>query len=97
MKRLLILALLLLVVPGAFAQQKRKLFPGVYAHFETSMGNFTVQLFDRQTPVTAENFIGLAEGTKDWKDPKTGKIMKGKRFYDNTTFHRIIDGFMIQR
>ncbi len=85
MKRLLVLVLLL-VMPAAFAQQRRKLFPGVYAHFETSMGNFTVQLFDRQAPVTVENFIGLAEGTK----------IKGKHFYDNTTFHRIIDGFMIQ-
>jgi cyclophilin family peptidyl-prolyl cis-trans isomerase len=85
MKRLLIF-LLVLMVPVSFGQEKRKYFPGVYAHFETSMGNFVVQLFDRQVPMAAENFMGLAEGRK----------IKGKRFYDNTTFHRVIDGFMIQ-
>src|SRR5690349_6218088 len=85
MKRLCIFVLLL-VVPATFGQEKRKYFPGVYAHFETSMGNFVVQLFDRQVPNTSQNFIELAEGTK----------IKGKHFYDNTTFHRIIDGFMIQ-
>jgi peptidyl-prolyl cis-trans isomerase A (cyclophilin A) len=88
MKRLWIAALLL-AAPAAFAQEKaapRKLNPGIYAHFETSMGNFTCELYQYQAPNTVANFIGLAEGTK----------IKGKHFYDNTTFHRIIDRFMIQ-
>lgn len=94
MKKMLIFAMLL-VVPALFAQEK-KLNPGVYAHFETSMGNFTCELFEKDAPVTVANFIGLADGTKDWKDPKTGATMKGKHLYDGLIFHRIIDGFMIQ-
>jgi len=54
--------------------------PGTYAHFETSMGNFTVELFDQQTPNTVANFIKLTE----------------KNFYDGVIFHRVIDRFMIQ-
>src|SRR5436190_6653644 len=70
--------------------------PGTYAHFETSMGNFTIELFEQQAPNTVANFIGLAEGTKEWKDPKTGQAVKGKPFYDGVIFHRVIDGFMVQ-
>ncbi len=95
MRKLLIFALLL-VVPAAFAQEKKKLRPGTYAHFETSMGNFTVELYERQAPNTVANFIGLAEGTKEWKDPKTNQVLKGRRYYDGLIFHRVIDGFMIQ-
>jgi len=95
MKRILILAVLL-TVPAAFAQERRKLNPGIYARFETSMGSFTCELLQFQAPNTVANFIGLAEGTKEWRDPRTGTAMKGRRFYDNTRFHRIIDRFMIQ-
>ena len=95
MKKLMILAMLL-ATPAAFGQAAKKLSAGVYAHFETSMGNFTCELFDKQAPNTVGSFTGLAEGTKEWKDPKTGQPVKGKPFYDGLTFHRIIDGFMIQ-
>ena len=95
MKKLLISAMLL-AVPAAFAQEKPKLNPGVYAHFETSMGNFTAELYEKDAPITVANFIGLASGTKDWTDPKTRQVMKGKPIYDGLIFHRIIDGFMIQ-
>ncbi|HLQ78702.1 MAG TPA: peptidylprolyl isomerase [Terriglobia bacterium] len=95
MKKLMLFAMLL-AVPAAFAQEKPKLNPGVYAHFETSMGNFTAELYEKDAPVTVANFIGLASGTKDWKDPKTGATMKGKPIYDGLIFHRIIEGFMIQ-
>ena len=67
----------------------------VYAHFETSMGNFTVELFESQTPKTVANFTGLAEGTKEWKHPKTGEKHK-KPYFDGIIFHRVIKGFMIQ-
>ena len=60
------------------------------------MGNFTAELFESQAPSTVGNFAGLAEGAKEWKDPKTGKPMKGTPFYDGVIFHRVIDGFMIQ-
>src|ERR1700733_7500108 len=64
--------------------------------FDTSMGRITGQFFDKQAPETVANFIGLAEGTKVWTDPVSKKKMKGKRFYDGTTFHRVIPEFMIQ-
>jgi len=68
---------------------------GVYAHFTTNEGTFAVQLFDRDAPKTVENFVGLAEGTKEWTDPRTGQKVK-KPFYNGLIFHRVIDGFMIQ-
>jgi peptidyl-prolyl cis-trans isomerase A (cyclophilin A) len=67
----------------------------LYAHFTTSEGNFTVRLFDADTPNTVANFTGLAEGSKEWTDPRTGQKSK-KPYYNGTVFHRVIDGFMIQ-
>ena len=63
---------------------------------DTSMGRITCQFFEKQAPVAVANFIGLANGTKDYTDPTTNKKMHGKHFYDGTTFHRVIPGFMIQ-
>lgn len=56
----------------------------------------TCKLFTKQAPLATANFIGLAEGTKDWVDPVTQKKMHGVHFYDGTTFHRVIPNFMIQ-
>jgi peptidyl-prolyl cis-trans isomerase A (cyclophilin A) len=67
----------------------------VYADFVTTEGNFTVRLFDDETPRTVENFTGLAEGTKEWTDPRTNKKVQ-QPYYDGVIFHRVIDGFMIQ-
>ena len=69
--------------------------PGVYAIFKTNMGTFKAKLYDKLAPNTVANFVGLAEGTKPWKDPKTGKMVK-RPFYDGLIFHRVINGFMIQ-
>ena len=66
-----------------------------YAHFETSLGNFTVELFDSKAPKTVANFVGLAEGTKEWKHPKTREKHKTP-YYDGIIFHRVIKGFVIQ-
>jgi peptidyl-prolyl cis-trans isomerase A (cyclophilin A) len=63
---------------------------------DTTMGRMTCKLFNKEAPLASANFIGLAEGTKDWADPVTGQQVHGKRFYDGTTFHRVIPGFMIQ-
>jgi peptidyl-prolyl cis-trans isomerase A (cyclophilin A) len=68
---------------------------GVYAQFVTSEGNFTVRLFDQEAPKTVENFVGLAEGTKQWTDPRTNQKVT-KPYYDGVIFHRVIDKFMIQ-
>ncbi|HEX6773868.1 MAG TPA: peptidylprolyl isomerase [Acidobacteriaceae bacterium] len=69
---------------------------GPTAVMDTSMGRITCRLFDKQAPQTVANFIGLAEGTKDWTDPATHDKEHGKRLYDGTTFHRVIPGFMAQ-
>src|SRR5512147_1874905 len=74
-------------------KEKSKLKPGVYAHFVTTEGNFTVQFFEKDAPKTVANFVGLAEGTID---PATGRAGQSKPFYDGLIFHRVIDGFMIQ-
>ena len=67
----------------------------LYAHFTTSEGKFTARLFETEAPNTVANFTGLAEGTKDWTDPRTGRKVK-QPYYDGTIFHRVIDEFMIQ-
>ena len=60
---------------------------GVYAHFSTTEGEFSVRLFADLVPTTVNNFIDLAEGRKG---------PSGKPFYDGIVFHRVIPGFMIQ-
>jgi peptidyl-prolyl cis-trans isomerase A (cyclophilin A) len=67
----------------------------VHALFTTTEGNFKVRLFDTEVPNTVANFSGLAEGTKEFTDPKTGQKTK-RPFYDGLIFHRVIEGFMIQ-
>ena len=66
-----------------------------FAVLKTNLGDITVQLFPNHAPKTVRNFVELAEGTREWTDPKTGKPGSG-RYYDGTIFHRIISGFMIQ-
>nr|WP_218902812.1 peptidylprolyl isomerase [Streptomonospora nanhaiensis] len=61
----------------------------------TTKGTITVRLFARQAPETVENFVGLAEGTKQWVDPTTGRPST-EPLYNGTIFHRVISGFMIQ-
>jgi len=66
------------------------------AVIETSMGNLRCKLFPKEAPKTVANFIGLAEGTKDWTDPATGQVKHGVPLYSGTIFHRVIPNFMIQ-
>jgi peptidyl-prolyl cis-trans isomerase A (cyclophilin A) len=68
---------------------------GTFARFDTSEGTFKIRLFDQQAPKTVDNFVGLAEGTKEWQDPVNGQKKK-EPFYNGVVFHRIINGFMIQ-
>ena len=76
-------------------KKETSLKPGLYAIFQTSKGDITCVLFEKEAPKTIDNFVGLANGTKEWTDPKTGKKVK-KRFYDGLIFHRVISNFMIQ-
>jgi peptidyl-prolyl cis-trans isomerase A (cyclophilin A) len=66
--------------------------PGTYATFKTSEGTVVCELFEADAPQTVANFIGLAEGTKEW----TSRSKKGAKLYDGTIFHRVIPNFMIQ-
>ena len=75
--------------------QRSRHLPGTFATFDTSEGSFTARLFDREVPRTVENFVGLAEGKKQWKDPRTNQTVT-KPYYDGVVFHRVIDDFMIQ-
>ena len=67
----------------------------LYAHFTTSEGQFTARLFDEEAPNTVANFTGLADGSKEWTDPRGGR-KTNTRYFDGTVFHRVIAGFMIQ-
>src|SRR5260370_33688392 len=66
----------------------------ILAHLKRSEGDFSARLYD-ETPATVANFTGLADGTKEWTDPRSGKKVKAP-YYNGTIFHRVIDGFMIQ-
>jgi len=67
----------------------------LYATFVTSQGKIGVRLFPAEKPNAVKNFVDLAEGKKEWTDPRTGKKSK-KPLYDGTVFHRVIEKFMIQ-
>ena len=66
------------------------------AVINTTAGKMTCTLFPDKAPIGVENFIGLASGTKDWKNPVSGANKHGVALYDGTIFHRVIPGFMIQ-
>ncbi|HWF10047.1 MAG TPA: peptidylprolyl isomerase [Bryobacteraceae bacterium] len=68
--------------------------PGLYAVFDTSMGQIVTRLYEDKAPGTVKNFLGLATGTKAALDRK-GAMVK-RHYYDGLTFHRVIKGFMIQ-
>ncbi|MBI6116510.1 peptidylprolyl isomerase [Salegentibacter maritimus] len=65
---------------------------GMYAEFKTNYGTFVAELFYEETPITVSSFVSLAEGTNKMVD----STYKGKNYYNGLTFHRIIDGFVIQ-
>jgi peptidyl-prolyl cis-trans isomerase A (cyclophilin A) len=96
-RRILAVALCALSVPlaGGFAAQEWKKEKGVFAVLETSKGNIVCRLLADKAPKTVENFIGLAEGKKEFVDPKTGASAK-RPFFDGLVFHRVIPNFMIQ-
>jgi peptidyl-prolyl cis-trans isomerase A (cyclophilin A) len=69
---------------------------GPTAVLDTSMGRMVCRLYSAQSPTAVANFVGLAKGSKIWTDPATHKKMQGRPYYDGTTFHRVIPGFMVQ-
>jgi len=77
--------------PSGIPQGKGDLF----AIFQTTAGSITCRLLEQEAPETVANFVGLATGSKEWTDPRTGAKSK-KPLYDGTVFHRVIPNFMIQ-
>jgi peptidyl-prolyl cis-trans isomerase A (cyclophilin A) len=69
--------------------------PGVYAVFDTSEGQIVCRLFEQEAPVTVNNFIDLAEGSREWTHPTT-RAKSQTPLYNGTIFHRVIPDFMVQ-
>ncbi|WP_062305364.1 peptidylprolyl isomerase [Demequina subtropica] len=65
------------------------------ATLQTTAGDINIELYPDHAPVTVKNFVGLATGEKEWKNPATGE-KSNDPFYDGLVFHRVINGFMIQ-
>ena len=68
----------------------------IQAIFQTTAGDINCTLFPDKAPLTVDNFVGLATGKKDWKNPSNGATMHNRPMYDGTIFHRVIPNFMIQ-
>ena len=67
----------------------------LYATLHTTAGDIVLLLYPDHAPKTVRNFVELADGSREWTHPQT-KATTTARLYDNTIFHRVIDGFMIQ-
>ncbi|MGW4895112.1 peptidylprolyl isomerase [Kitasatospora sp. NPDC004240] len=68
---------------------------GLFATLHTDRGAIRLRLYEFQAPKTVRNFVELAEGAREYTDPRTGEPGSGP-YYDGTLFHRVIAGFMIQ-
>src|SRR5262249_55594726 len=97
MKRVFSFVIILSLAVSAAAQNKKPAAratgpapTGPTAIIDTSAGQMSCKLFQKEAPIGVENFIGLVEGTKDWKSPTSGKSMKGTPLYNGTIFHRVI-------
>lgn len=92
MRRLILLLAIIAVTTTAFAQKAAN--PKAILH--TTMGDITCELFPGKAPMTVDNFIGLATGTKEWTNPASKAKKRNTPLYDGTIFHRVIPNFMIQ-
>jgi cyclophilin family peptidyl-prolyl cis-trans isomerase/FKBP-type peptidyl-prolyl cis-trans isomerase len=91
-KTLLSLVIIMALVSSSCQERYSDLEDGLYAEFVTNKDTMVAKLYFEEVPVTVANFVALAEGTH----PLVEEKFKGKRYYDSTTFHRVIDNFMIQ-
>ncbi len=90
------IAAIILLASAAFAEKEPAPLPnGLYATFNTSKGIIVAVLYEKYTPKSVESFVELAQGTKAWRDPKTNTMVK-RPMFDNITFHRVLQGQMIQ-
>ncbi len=93
MLRLISILVFLIAVPLS-AQQTAGLF--TYAVLKTSKGDIRLKLFNREAPMSVENFVGLATGKKQFRDVKTGKKIKDQIFYKDMIFHKVHPDLVIQ-
>ncbi|NNC44415.1 MAG: peptidylprolyl isomerase, partial [Winogradskyella sp.] len=91
-KNTLFTVLLLFLVTTSCKEEYADLEDGLYAQFVTNKDTMVAKLFFKEAPVTVANFVALAEG----EHPLVKEEYKNKRYYDSTTFHRVINDFMIQ-
>ena len=89
-------SLLLVSMANSVSAADSKLADGLYAEFDTTKGKIVAQLEFEKTPLTVANFVGLAEGTKNYSKDGSAPKKQDKPFYDGLTFHRVIPNFMIQ-
>ncbi|MDP1604260.1 MAG: peptidylprolyl isomerase [Legionella sp.] len=89
MKKITLLFISLLLTTGTLSAHAKT------AIIKTSVGSITCELFTKEAPLTVANFVGLATGTKEFKDSKNGEMVK-RPYYNGLIFHRVISGFMIQ-
>ena len=86
--------ILMLGMGGMMVEAQQTKAP-LYATLKTTMGDIVLLLFEERAPKTVVNFVGLATGTKEWTDPRTGQRVR-RPLYHGTIFHRVIPNFMIQ-
>jgi cyclophilin family peptidyl-prolyl cis-trans isomerase len=91
-KAILSICILSALLTSSCQERYPDLEDGLYAEFVTNKDTMVAKLYFKETPVTVANFVALAEGTH----PLVSEKFKGKRYYDSTTFHRVINNFMIQ-
>src|SRR5512147_1031227 len=96
MRRLIVIASLFALSLSAAAQTAQPAPQTLRAVLHTTAGDITCELYPNKAPMTVDNFVGLATGAKEWRNPATRAKMRNKPLYDGTVFHRVIPGFMIQ-
>lgn len=77
------------------ANREEKVTSSMRAVFDTNQGRIVCELYPQDAPKTVSNFVDLAEGNKEFTDPKTGLKVK-RHYFDGLGFHRVIPQFMIQ-
>ena len=96
MNRSVVLLLVLAAALSCLGQTAGSAKSDPTAVIDTTAGKLRCTIFEKETPNAAANFIGLADGTKDWRSPVTHETKHGVRLYNGTIFHRVIPEFMIQ-
>ena len=92
MKKTILLLAIATILNSCVSAKYNDLNEGLYAEINTNKGNILLELYYKDTPMTVANFVSLAEGTNN----KVTDSLKGKRFYDGLTFHRVVPNFVIQ-